>query len=58
MLTTHHGFIVGRYILHNVLNVQIATDYSRNAYDHVNWSFVSGLMDTMGFGRRIASYIY
>ena len=51
-----YGFIAGRNILHNVLNVQITMDYARNthqelimvqldlekAYDHVNWSFVSG----------------
>ena len=55
-----YGFIAGRNILHNVLNVQMAMDYARNstqelimvqldlekAYDHVNWSFVSGLMHT------------
>ena len=45
-----YGFIAGRNILHNVLNVQMAMDYARNthqelimvqldlekAYDHVN----------------------
>ena len=70
--SAQYGFIACRNILHNVLNVEMAMDYARNthqelimaqldlekAYDHVNWSFVSGLMDTMGFGRRIASYIY
>ena len=51
-----YGFIVGRNILHNILNIQIAMHYTKDtykclimvqldlekAYDHVNWSFVSG----------------
>ena len=28
------------------------------AYDHVNWSFVSGLMHTMVFGPRMSRLIY
>ena len=28
------------------------------AYDHVNWSFVSGLMHTMGFGPRMSRLIF
>ena len=58
--------------MHNVLNVQMAIDYTRNthqelimvqldlekAYDHVNWSFVSGLMHTMGFGPRMSHLIF
>ena len=62
----------GRNILHNVLNVQMAMDYARNthqelimvqldlekAYDHVNWSFVSRLMHTMGFGPRMSRLIF
>ena len=58
--------------MHNVLNVQMAMDYARNthqemimvqldlekAYDHVNWSFVSGLMHTMGFGPRMSRLIF
>ena len=30
----------------------------REAYDHVNWSFVSGLMHTMGFGPRMSRLTY
>ena len=46
-----YGFIAGKNILHNVLNVQMTMDYARNTYqelimvqldmekpyDHVNW---------------------
>ena len=67
-----YGFIAGRNILHNVLNVQMAMDYARNthqelimvqldlekAYDHVNWSIVFGLMLTMGFGPRMSCLIF
>ena len=28
------------------------------AYDHVNWSFVSRLMHTMGFGPRMSHLIF
>ena len=28
------------------------------AYDHVNWSFVYGLMHTMGFGPRMSRLIF
>ena len=62
----------GRNTLHNVLNVQMALDYARHthqelfmvqldvdkAYDHVNWSFVSRLMHTMGFGSRMSHRIF
>ena len=62
----------GRNTLHNVLNVQMALDYARHthqelfmvqldvdkAYDHVNWSFVSRLMHTMGFGPRMSRLIF
>ena len=58
--------------MHNVLNFQMAMDYARNthqelimmqldlekAYDHVNWSFVSGLMYTMDFGPRMSRVIF
>ena len=58
---SQYGFIAGRNILHNVLNVQMATDYAQHthqemvmvqldlekAYDHVNWSFLSGVMYSM-----------
>ena len=27
-------------------------------YEHVNWSFVSGLMHTMGFGPRMSRLIF
>ena len=54
---------IDRDILHNVLNVQITIDYAQSpyqelimvqldlkkAYNHVNQSFVSGLMHTPGF---------
>ena len=67
-----YGFIAGRNKLHNVLNVQMTMDYARNthhelimvqldlekAYDHVNWSFVSALMHTMGFGHRMSRLIF
>ena len=57
--------------MHNVLNVKMAMDYARNThqelimvqldlekdYNHVNWSFVYGLMHTMGFGPRISRLI-
>ena len=69
---TQYGFIAGRNILHNVLNVQMATDYARHtnqevimvqldlekAYDHVNWSFLSHVMHSMGFGPRMSRLIY
>ena len=54
-----------------MLNVEMAIDYVRNtdqelimvqldlekAYDHVNWSFVSGLMHIVGFGPRMSRLI-
>ena len=69
---SQYGFITGRNILHNVLNVQMATDYARHshqemvmvqldlekAYDHVNWSFLSGVMYNMGFGPRMCRLIF
>ena len=67
-----YGFIAGRNILHNVLNIQMAMDYDRNshqemimvqldlekAYDHVSWSFVTRLMHTMGVGPRMSRLIF
>ena len=67
-----YGFIAGRNILHNVLNLQMAMDYARNthqelimvqlylekAYDNVNWSIVSTLMHTVGFGPRMSRLIF
>ena len=69
---TQYGFIAGRNILHNVLNVQMATDYARHtnqevimvqldlekAYDHVNWSFLPHVMHSMGFGTHMSRLIY
>jgi hypothetical protein len=63
-----YGFIAGRDILHNILNVQMAVDYAKDskqeivmiqldiekAYDHVSWSFLAQLMSEMGFGIRMA----
>ena len=63
-----YGFIAGRDILHNILNVQMAVDYAKEsrqeivmiqldiekAYDHVSWSFVAQLMSHMGFGTRMS----
>ena len=54
----YNGYIVGRNILHNVLNVQIAINYARHThqdmimvqldlertYDHENWSFSSSVI--------------
>ena len=65
-------FIVGRNILHIVLNVQEAMEYAwhihqelimvelylERAYDHSKWSFVSRLMHTMGFGPHISHLIF
>ena len=67
-----YGFIAGRNILHNVLNVQMVMDYARRthqelimvqldlekAYDRVYWSFVCMLMHTMGFGPHMSSLIF
>ena len=58
--------------MHNVLNVQMTIDYAQHthqdlimvqlnfekAYDSVNWSFVSGLMHTVGFGPRMSHFIF
>ena len=63
-----YGFIAGRDILHNILNVQMVVDYAKEskqeivmiqldiekAYDHVNWSFLAQLMSEMGFGTRMS----
>ena len=63
-----YGFIEGRDILHNILNVQMAVDYAKEskqqivmiqldiekAYDHVCWSFITQLMSHMGFGERMS----
>ena len=63
-----YGFIKGRDILHNILNVQMAVDYAKEskqqivmiqldiekAYDHVNWSFINQLLSHMGFGERMS----
>ena len=53
-----------RDILHDILNVQITIDYTKEfkqelvllqldvekAYDNVDWSFINRLMSQMGFG--------
>ena len=62
------GFIKGRDILHNILNVQMAVDYAKEskqqivmiqldikkAYNHVSWSFITQLLSHMGFGERMS----
>ena len=67
-----YGFLHGRNILHNILNVQIGVDYAKakkqeivmvqldleKAFDHVNWSFLSQLMTTMGFGPKMANLVH
>ena len=64
---SQYGFITCRNILHNVLNVQMATDYAQHThqemimvqldlekvYDHANWSFLLGEMYNMVFGSRM-----
>ena len=69
---SQYGFIKGRDILHNILNVQLAMDYVKDsqqelvmiqldlekAYDNVEWSFVVELMSTMGFGDRMSRLMY
>ena len=68
---SQYGFIAGKNILHNVLNVQMATNYARHThkemimvqldlektYDRVNWSFLSGVYK-MGFGPRMCRLIF
>ena len=63
-----YGFIEGRDILHNILNVQMAADYAKEskqqivmiqldiekAYDHASWSFITQLMSHMGIGERMS----
>ncbi|MCO5602437.1 hypothetical protein L7F22_056569 [Adiantum nelumboides] len=67
-----YGFIKGRNILHNILNVQMGIDYAKKtkqevvmvqldlekAFDHVSWSFLGELMHSMGFGPRMSRLIY
>ncbi|MCO5562139.1 hypothetical protein L7F22_015765 [Adiantum nelumboides] len=67
-----YGFIRGRNILHNILNVQMGIDYAKKtkqevvmvqldlekAFDHVSWSFLAELMHSMGFGPRMSRLIY
>ncbi|MCO5603299.1 hypothetical protein L7F22_057448 [Adiantum nelumboides] len=67
-----YGFIKGRNILHNILNVQIGIDYAKKtnqevvmvqldlekAFDHVGWSFLAEFMHTMGFGPCMSRLIY
>ena len=67
-----YGFIKGRDILQNILNVQMAMDYVKEskqelvmvqldlekAYDNVEWSFMVELMSKMGFGERISRLVY
>ena len=69
---SQYGFIAGKNILHNVLNVQMAANYARHthkemimvqldlekAYDHVNWSFLSCVMYNIGFGPRMCQLIF
>ncbi len=69
---SQYGFIVGRDILHNILNVQLAIEFAKEtnqemvmlqldlekAYDNVDWSFVCQLMHQMGFGNRMSRLIY
>ena len=61
LVLKHGSFIIGRNIVHNVLNVQTTMDYTQHthmeliimqlylerAYDHVNWSIAFGLMHTL-----------
>ncbi|MCO5555946.1 hypothetical protein L7F22_009490 [Adiantum nelumboides] len=67
-----YGFIKGRNILHNILNVQMGIDYAKKtkqevvmvqldlekAFDHVSWPFLAELMHSMGFGPRMSRLIY
>ncbi|MCO5597147.1 hypothetical protein L7F22_051222 [Adiantum nelumboides] len=67
-----YGFIKGRNILHNILNVQMGIDYAKKtkqevvivqldlekAFDHVSWSFLAELMHSMGFGPRMSRLIF
>jgi hypothetical protein len=62
----HYGLIVGRDILHKILNVQMVVNYAKEskqeivmiqlekAYDHVSQSFHVQLMSEVGFGTRIS----
>ena len=69
---TQYGFIASSNIFDIVLNVQMAMYYAQHThqelimvqldlergYCHVNWSFVYGLMHTMGFGLRMSRLIF
>jgi mannosylglycoprotein endo-beta-mannosidase len=74
-LIIHHsqyGFIAGRDISHNILNVQLAIEFAKETnqemvmlqldlektYDHVDWSFVYQLMHHMGNGNHMSKLIY
>ena len=66
-----YGFIVVRNILHSVFSAVMTMDYAththdelimvtlelENVYDCVNWSFVSGLMLSIGFGPHISCLV-
>ena len=38
--------------------IMVQLDLEIQAYDHFNWSFVSGLIHTMGFGPRMSRLIF
>lgn len=58
------GFVHGRSIFDNILNVMGAIDYAREenfplvvlnidmdkAYDRIEWSYIEKVLDRMGFG--------
>ena len=71
MSTTQNAFVGGRQILDAVLIANDAIDALlkrkkkglickldiKKAYDHLNWNFLLGVMEKMGFGRKWLNWI-